>query len=121
VNSPNPTQAESGGVGLRVRGLGFHQRIDDPAEQDRLGELRRRKRDVGGRQQPAEACLRAEQAKHATIKSEEAHRGGVRLRGCSLDYQPADWHRVRVKRQIWRIALILLLPEWFDHFRTRRV
>jgi len=43
------------------------------------------------------------------------------LRGCSLDYQPADWHRVRVKRQIWRIALILLLPEWFDHFRTRRV
>ena len=62
VNSPNPTQAASSGVsavdvGRRVRGLRLHQRIDDAAEQDRLGELRRRERDVGDRQQPAEAGL----------------------------------------------------------------
>ena len=60
------------------------QRIDDAAEQHRLGERRGGERDIGERQQPAEPHLRAEQAEHAGVEAEHGVRRGrlePRLRG----------------------------------------
>ena len=63
VNSPKPTQAREQrhqiGPGRDAAlGLRAGQRIDDAAEQHRLGELRGRQRHVGDGQHPAEPGLR---------------------------------------------------------------
>ncbi len=55
------------------RGLGAHQRVDDPAEQDRFGKLRGCKSHVGDGENPAEPRLGAEQAENAGVKLEEIH------------------------------------------------
>ena len=78
VNRPKPTQAieqraERGGIRRCVRGLRLHQRVDDTAEQNGLGELGRREQDIGDGQNPGEPGLRLEQGEHAAIKLEEIH------------------------------------------------
>ncbi len=59
---------QRGRIGLRAG-----QRVDDAAEQDGFGELRRRERHIGEGEQPAQAGFRAEQAKHAAIETDEIH------------------------------------------------
>ena len=49
------------------------KRIDDAAEQDRLDEHRRGKRQVGDGQRPAQAGLAAEQFEHADIEANKFH------------------------------------------------
>ena len=63
-SEPDPGGEQRGQVGERRQpagGLRAHQRVDDAAEQHRLGELRRRQRHIGDREHPAEAGLGAEQ------------------------------------------------------------
>ena len=72
------------------------QRIDDAAEQHRLGERRRGERDIGERQQPAQPHLRAEQAEHAGVEVEHGVRRGrleSRLRGPGAH----AWRPVRLR------------------------
>ena len=52
-------------VGRRACGLSLHQRIDDAAEQDRLGELRYGQQNVRNREDPGEPGLGLEEADHA--------------------------------------------------------
>ena len=69
----------------RLRGaLRAHQRVDDAAEQHRLGELRDRERHIGAGEHPAEPRLGAEQAKHARIELEEIHRAAGWVARCTL-------------------------------------
>ena len=65
VNSAKPPQAPSSmtrrdPVELGHVGLAAGQRVDDPAEQDRLREQRRRQRQVGDPQNPAETGFLAQ-------------------------------------------------------------
>ena len=61
----------------RALGLRAGQRIDDAAEQHRLGELGGRQRHVGERQHPAEPGLLAEQLQHAHVQTDEIHGLGI--------------------------------------------
>ena len=56
-------------------GLGAHQRVDDPAEQDRLAELGGRERHIGAGQEPSQAGLGTEQPEHAAVDAKEVHDG----------------------------------------------
>ncbi len=57
----------------RVGGLRIGERVDHASEQHRLGELSRRKRDVGAAEHPGEVLLRPQQSQHASIESNELH------------------------------------------------
>ena len=53
------------------------ERIDDPAEQHRLGERGAGQREIGGRQPGAETRLGAERREHPGVKTKQAHDASI--------------------------------------------
>src|SRR6185369_3556535 len=71
VKRPKPAHARRSDAG----GLCARERVDDAAEEDRLGELCGREAQIGDRQQPTEACLGPELTQDAEIQAEEVRHG----------------------------------------------
>ena len=84
-------------IGRRVAGLCAGERIDNPTEQHRLGELRRSERRVTGRQQPTEPALGSQKPEHASIEAKEIQQAHDALSGVIPDAIFAhlidDWRR----------------------------
>ena len=78
VKTPNAAHAPSSGSrSSQQRRLSARlcagERVDDLAEQHRLGELRDRQREIGDGQEPAEPPLLPEQPQHPDIQANEFH------------------------------------------------
>ena len=87
------------------RGLAVGECVDDPAEQDRLCELRDREQDVGEGKQPAEPGFRSERFENTAVEADKRHisridgaAGGASVQGQSTLRDWAGGRKASSKR-----------------------